>query len=276
MTGITPIKRPRGRPRSLPQDSATTNVQALERGLTLLLSLAKDGDASLNDLALKVGIPPSTAHRLLVTLQNLGFADYNVEVQEWAIGLETFRVGNTYLHRTNLVESSRNILKALMEETGETANLAIADKGDVVFLSQIESHNPIRAYFRLGARGHLHSSGIGKVLLANIDHEEVESILHNKGLPEFTPKTITSPQRLFKALSQIKAQGWSLDDEERYLGMRCIAAPIFNSYSEAIAGISISGPTIRFPDNVVPETGRRIRRAADEVTVAIGGKVPII
>ena len=269
----TTTKRPRGRPRSAPQEASSANtVQALERGLLLLIALAKEGNASLNDLALSVGIPPSTAHRMLATLQSLGFTDYDVQRQQWSIGLETFRVGSKYLERTNLVESSRLILKQLMEESGETANLAIADQGDVVFLSQVETHNPIRAFFRPGARGHMHSSGIGKALLANMPRLDVERILHKKGLPEFTPKTLTSPGDLFNSLDEIKNRGWSLDDEERYLGMRCIAAPIYNFYGETIAGISVSGPTVRFPDIELAEIGALVHRAADEVTALIGGK----
>ena len=95
--------------------------------------------------------------------------------------LRAFRVGNTYLGRTNLVESARTAMRGLTEETGETANLAIADQGDVVFISQIESHNPIRAFFRPGTRGFMHASGIGKALLANLPRIEVEKILQKKG-----------------------------------------------------------------------------------------------
>jgi len=265
------LKRPRGRPRSSSAESPTNTVQALERGLMLLLDLSKVGNATLNELALRVGIPPSTAHRLLVTLQTQGFVDYNVQTQEWAVGLESFRVGSTYLNRTNLVECSRQSLHGLMADSGETANLGIVDQGDVVFLSQVETHNPIRAFFRPGARGHMHASGIGKALLANMPRVEIERILHKKGLPKFTDKTITSPKDLFISLAEIKERGWSLDDEERYLGMRCIAAPIYNSYGETVAGISVSGPTVRFPDRSLAEIGARVKKAAENVTQLIGG-----
>jgi len=271
MNDLTAPKRPRGRPRSSSLETPANMVQALERGLVLLLALAKEGNAPLNELALRVGIPPSTAHRLLMTLQNQGFADYNVQTQEWAIGLEAFRVGSTYLNRTNLVECSRQSLRELMEDSGETANLGIADQGDVVFLSQVESHNPIRAFFHPGARGHMHASGIGKALLANMSRSEIERILHKKGLPEFTTKTITSPKDLFDRLDEIRGRGWSLDDEERYLGMRCIAAPIYNSYGETVAGISVSGPTVRFSDRALAETGARVKKAAENITQLIGG-----
>ncbi len=274
MSEQTPKKKPRGRPKSPPSELPGATIGALDRGINLLITLAKEGQLSLTDLALSVGMPPSTAHRMLGTLEKHGFVELDIETQQWAIGVEVFRVGSAYLSRTNLVESARATMRNLSEETGETANLAIADQGDVVFISQIESHNPIRAFFRPGTRGYMHASGIGKALLAHVSRADVEKILHKKGCPEFTAKTITSPGALFADLDEIKQRGWALDDEERYSGMRCVAAPIYNSFSEAIAGVSVSGPTVRFPDNLIAEIGPRVKRAAQQITVSIGGKAP--
>lgn len=228
----------------------------------------------MSDLALRVGMPPSSAYRLLATMQQHGFVDFDEASQEWMIGIEAYRVGNSFLSRMNLVEAGRDTLRHLMEESGETSNLAIEDDGDVVFLSQVETHNPIRAFFRSATRGPMHCSGIGKALLAERSRQEVEDILQKKGLPEFTPKTITSPDALFHDLEVTRKRGWSLDDEERHEGMRCVAAPIFNAYGEAIAGVSVSGPTVRLPDGAVAELGPRVRRAAAAITEQMGGVAP--
>lgn len=267
-------KRTRGRPRGSSADTQKSTVQALDRGLMLLSALAKESKATLTELALRVGMPPSSAHRLLVTLQKHGFVEFDEATQDWMIGVEAFRIGSSFVHRTTLVEAAREVMRRLMEETGETANLAIADDGDVVFMSQVESHNPIRAFFSPGTRGSMHASGIGKALLADLPQSDVERILQKKGLPEFTPNTLTSPDALFRDLGETSKRGWSIDDEERYSGMRCVAATIHNAFGEAIAGISVSGPTVRLPDQVVSELGPKIRRAADEVTALIGGTVP--
>ena len=265
-------KRSRGRPRSTTPDASKSTVQALDRGLMLLVALAKEDKATLTELALRIGMPASSAHRLLVTLQKHGFVELDEATQEWMVGVEAFRIGSSFSQRTNLVEAGRDIMRRLMEETGETANLAIADDGDVVFMSQVEAHNPIRAFFGPGTRGPMHASGIGKALLADLSRSDVERILQKKGLPEFTPKTLTSSEALFSDLASTSQRGWSLDDEERYSGMRCVAAAVYNAFGEAIAGISVSGPAVRFPDAVVSELGPKVRRAADEVTQAIGGK----
>ncbi|MGI9462415.1 MAG: HTH-type transcriptional regulator BhcR [Aestuariivirgaceae bacterium] len=264
-------KRSRGRPRSVSGDGQGATVLALDRGLMLLSALARNDRNTLTELALQVGMPPSTAHRLLVTLQKHGLVEFDEATQDWMVGVEAFRIGSSFVQRTNLVDAGRKVMRSLMEETGETANLAIADDGDVVFVNQIETHNPIRAFFGPGTRSPMHASGIGKALLAQMPRKDVEAVLQKKGLSGFTANTITSPDALFRDLEKTRERGWSFDDEERQPGMRCIAAPIFNAYGEAIAGISISGPSVRFPDHVIDELGPKVRRAAAEVTQLLGG-----
>lgn len=267
-------KRPRGRPRSATTDTTPGTVQALDRGLTLLRELANAHSITLSDLATRAEMPPSSTHRILSTLQKHGYVEFDEARQEWMIGIEAFRIGNTYLVRTNLVEAARKTLRHLMEETGETANLGIADNGDVVFVDQVETHNPIRAFFRPGTRGHMHASGIGKSLLSNMPRRDVEKIIQLKGQPEFTQKTLTTAEGLFSDLDTTRQRGWSIDDEERYAGMRCVASTIYNTFGEVVAGISVSGPTVRFPNHVISELGPKVKQAAAEVTNAIGGKLP--
>jgi len=101
---------------------------------------------------------------------------------------------------------------------------------------------------------------------------DVEKILHSKGCPEYTANTLTSPAELFLDLEKTRQRGWAFDDEERHIGMRCIAACIYNTFGEAIAGISVSGPAVRFSDNKLQLIGEQVREAAHQVTVLIGGK----
>lgn len=265
-------KKRRGRPRNPMPETGQGTVLALDRGLVMMQALAREGYMSLTDLSLKVGVPTSTAHRILMTLEKRGFAELSEDTNEWSVGIESFRVGNSYLERTNLIENSRKTMRNLMETTGETANLAISDDGAVVFISQVESHNPIRAFFRPGTRGNMHASGIGKALLANMLRRDVEKILHSSGCPEYTEKTLTSPAELFRDLETTRERGWAFDDEERYVGMRCIASCIYNSYGEAVAGISVSGPTVRFSDHMLQVIGAQVKDAAQQVTALIGGK----
>lgn len=266
--------RPRGRPRGGPTNKAVTNVRALERALLLLGIIADADSLSLTELSQRAGMPASTAHRLLVTLQNFGYLEFREDTQQWSVGVEAFRIGGSFARRIKVVDAGRPMLRDLMEQTGETANMAIADDGDVVFVSQVETHEPIRAFHRPGTRAHMHASGIGKALLAHFDPPALDRWMRTKGLVAYTDNTISDPQTLRDEMEATRARGWAIDNEERTLGMRCVAAAVYNSFGEAIAGISVSGPTVRIPDDVLTEYGVLVRRAADRVTDSIGGLYP--
>jgi IclR family acetate operon transcriptional repressor len=249
-------------------------VQALERALALLMALARSDRASLTELSLRSGIPASSAHRLLMTMQADRFVAFDDTTGDWSIGVEAFRTGSSFVRRNQVTEVARDTMRGLVEQTGESANIAMPDRGEVVFVGQVESTQPIRAFFAPGVRTPMHASGIGKALLATMPRAKAERTLLATGLRAFTPRTLASPQALFEDLDRIRDRGWSVDDEERNLGMRCVAAPIFNAYGEAVAGISVSGPSGRIDADRVGEFGPMVRRAAATVTEGIGGIVP--
>jgi len=265
-------KRKRGRPRLHVSEKPNNIVIALDRGLKVLHALSSDGNSILSDIANKAGLPASSAHRILATLEKHGFVELNETTQEWAIGIEAFRVGSSYLDNTNLVKTSYTIMSELMEKTGETANLGIIKDGDVVFISQVESKNPIRAFFGQGTRSPIHASGIGKAILAYANDLEIAKYFQNYSLFKFTPKTIISLEALIEDLEITKTRGWAFDDEERYYGMRCVAAPIFDSNNNVISGISISGPTARFTDSIISELGPQVNEAAYQISHMLGAK----
>jgi IclR family transcriptional regulator, acetate operon repressor len=271
----TTTKRSRGRPKAFNPSPEQTTIQALDRAMAILKVLAgREGGMSLTELAEAAGQAPATVYRVLSTLEGHGIVETQAATQLWFVGQEAFRIGSAFLGRSSLVEQARGVMHALMAETGETANLAIADGGQVIFISQVETHEPIRAFFRPGTRGPIHASGIGKALLAYHPDEAIERIVREQGLAAFTARTITDRARLTEELAAIRAQGWAMDDEERTEGMRCVAAPIFNEFREAVAGVSVSGPTVRMARRSAADLGDRVRAAADRITQAIGGTAP--
>ena len=275
MKATRTIRATRGRPRGSGAGGGggATSVQALDRALGLLEILAGGDGAPLTALARDAGLPASTVHRLLATLAAHGFVAVSEADQTWTIGVEAFRVGQAFVRRFEVAAAARPAMRALMETSGETANIGIFEGGDVVFIGQVEAQEPIRAFFRAGERRHAHASGIGKALLAEMPPARVERHLRDHGLPRFTDATLTDPARLAADLAEIRRRGWSLDDEERSPGMRCIAAPIFDENGEAIAGLSISGPAQRLSRDRVDRLGPLVRAAADDVTRSIGGLV---
>lgn len=249
------------------------SVQALERGLKLLAAIADADGLSLTSLAQRSGIAPSTAHRILATLKASGLV-YCDPQGGYLIGVQAFRIGNAFLRNRKLAEAGRGTMRRLMEESGETVNLGIEDDGYVVFVSQTESHQSVRAFHRPGSRSPLHASSIGKAIMAALTDDEAVERLHRSGMPKFTEHTIIDPQALLAELAQVRKRGWSIDDEERADGLRCVGSAIYNEYGEVVGAISISGPKVRMTEERLGEIGPMVKRAAAAITDRIGGKIP--
>lgn len=266
--------RPRGRPKAFHDTTDQNTVQSLDRAMAMLDVLARSSGLTLSDLAGQTGQAAATVYRALITLQAHGMVEVEEKGQLWYVGGGAFRVGSAFLRRTKVVERARGPMDALMRATGETANLGVESGDEVLFLSQVETAQAIRAFFPPGTKGPMHVSGIGKALLAWYPADRVQGILARQGLPKFTSLSITSESSLLRDLFHTKQRGYSIDDQERAEGMRCIAAPIFNAYGEAIAGLSVSGPAFRINLSDASKIGHAVRQAADNVTMATGGEVP--
>ncbi|MEM9205943.1 MAG: HTH-type transcriptional regulator BhcR [Pseudomonadota bacterium] len=266
--------RSRGRPRGQKKEGQGS-VAALEKAITVLQVLSRAKGLSLTELSQRADLPTATAYRILTTLEAKGVVHFEDAAQLWSIGIEAFRIGSAFLSRTDILEESRPVMQALSAEVNETANLAILDGTEVVFVSQVETDQPIRAFFRPGTRGRVHASGIGKALLAFSEESVRERIVSSAPLDGFTQTTITNREALKLDLSAIRARGFAIDNEERTVGMRCIAAPIFDQTGRPVAGISVSGPSVRMPVESDDNIGAAVKRAASEISQAIGGTPPM-
>lgn len=265
-------RRARGRPRSWGDSSGQNVIKSLDRAVDVLARLSEVGGATLTDLAADLAESPATVYRVLFTFEARGIVDFDAAAQTWHIGAGAFRIGSRFLRRTSLVERARPELRALMRDTGETANLAVAREGRVLFVSQVETHENIRAFFPPGTMSPMHCSGIGKALLAQMSEAEVAEVVAQQGLERFTRYTLVNAATLRAELGIIATRGFAIDNEEKSIGMRCVAAPIFDMNGEAVAGISISGPSSRLPDGDLAGLGARVIAAAEAVTYGIGGR----
>ncbi len=261
--------RHRGRPRAFNEKTAQNTVKSLDRALSVLARLAKIESATLSEMASSMGESPATLYRVLTTFSLHGMVEMDELAQTWHIGPEAYQIGSSFLRRTSLIDVSRPILRRLMEETGETANLGIEKNGAVLFVSQVETNAPIRAFFAPGTLSAMHASGIGKALLAHMDETRLKRFAA-RGLETFTAHTLASPETLAADMIKTRARGYALDDQEKNLGMRCIAAPIHNAHSEVIAGISVSGPTTRVSTDQIEALAVSVMRAAKDVSKALG------
>ena len=265
------VKRGRGRPKSWDDKGAQNTIKSLDRALEVLVQLGEMQGGTLSEIAGALNQSPATIYRVLTTFQGRGFADFDEQSQVWSIGPAAFLTGSQFLRRTSLVERARPIMRDLMEATGETANLGIERDGMVLFLGQVETHATIRALFPPGTASAMHASGIGKALLCRMDDKRQREVLAASQLEQYTPFTLTDPEAMIADLHAAKARGYALDGEERNIGMRCIAAPVFNVFGEVVAGISVSGPTTRITEDRIEALAAHVMDAAAILTRAIGG-----
>ncbi len=267
------IHRRTGRARNAAGERAP--VQSLSRALTLLEALAgNEGGCSLSDLAQQVGLPASTAHRLLRTLEGHRFAHLDPERGLWTIGVQAFTVGSAFLAERDVVAGARPFMHALMERSGESVNLGVLVDDEAVFLAQVLCREMMLMVVRPGKRAPVHASGVGKALLAALPESAVRRILHRRGLARFTANTLTSAARLREDLAAVRERGYAIDNEEHAVGLRCVAATVHDEHGEPLAAISISGPRARIGDERLAELGAQVVASADAICAALGGRPP--
>jgi IclR family transcriptional regulator, acetate operon repressor len=253
-------------------DKGAGHTQALSRGLAVLEALAAtDAGATLTVIAGKLDLPAPTAHRLLATLEAAGFVQQAAN-GEYRIGVRAFRVGSTFLDHRNLVVQAYPFLKDLMDRSGETANLAVIESGQAVFVEQVQCRELMRMSAKLGARAPMHASGVGKAMLAAMDARSADAVLGRAELPRYTEHTIVTPERLAEELAAIRARGYSIDDEEHALGLRCVAAALQDENGAPWAAVSLAGPVTRFTHERIGALGELVRRTARELTGVLGGR----
>jgi IclR family transcriptional regulator, acetate operon repressor len=257
-------------------DTKDGGVQSVDRALLLIETLAEDDDGyRLTDLAIRTGLSPSTIHRLLTTLENRRFVQFDRDQSTWHIGAKSFAVGATFARRRNFVTQAMPFLRRLRDETRETANLAAVDEGAMVILTRVESREIMRSVTKVGGRVPMVASGLGKALLSAYSEEDVFAVIRREGMPKLTSKSIVRAGELCKSLHDIRERGYSVDDEEAQIGLRCVSAVVYDDRSEPLAAISVSGKASRVPDDRLPVLGQFVRQIADELTTALGGVTPV-
>ncbi len=250
-------------------------VQSLVRALRLLGVVAKADDGlTLTESANRAGLPVSSAHRLLSTLQQERFVRFDQERTRWFVGVEAFVAGSGFLRSRDLVAVARPYMRHLMEESGETVSLAVEEGGHAIYLAQIECRQLMRALASPGQRAPLHASAVGKAMLAFATGPRREALTNSIRLERFTDRTIVRDSVFQAEIVEAHARRYAIDDEEYAVGLRCVAAPVFNEAHEPIAAISLSGPKARITDSRLRSLAALAQTAAARITRDFGGASP--
>ena len=260
------------------KDKASTRtgqVQSLTRALSILNVIASSPSGlKLTEISKALKLAPSTTHRMLTTLQEERYVQYDRDSTRWQIGIQAFVTGNCFLSSRDLTSVARPYMRRLMEENGETVNLAISEGDEVIYMAQVESREMMRVYSKPGNRVPLHCSGVGKAILMLMEDSEIERLSVQNGLTRLTEKTIQTIPELIKELHTSRKLGFATDDEEHAVGLRCVASVVFDEYAEPFAALSISGPTARISSERLSELGEKVKSISAEITAALGGRRP--
>lgn len=229
------------------EKSGHGGVQSLQRAFELLERLADTGgQASLSELATESGLPMPTIHRLIRTLVSLGYVRQNSD-RRYALGARLIRLGENA--SLQFGTWARPALAELVEEVGETANLAVLERDEVVYVAQVPSQHSMRMFTEVGRRLLPHGTGVGKAMLAHLPANDVRSLLERTGMPAYTEHTHVEIDTFLEHLAEIADRGYALDESEQELGVRCLAVPVVGAPTPT--AISVSGPEGRFTSNAV-------------------------
>lgn len=231
----------------------SVRVRSLGKALEIIEFLARaKKEMGLSEITNALDLPKSTAHDLLSTLKEYGYIEQSLFTGKYKLGLRLFEIGNIVANGWDVRMVAAPYIQRLVDEIKATVHLVILDKGEVLYIDKRESQNSLEIVSRIGMRLPAHCTGVGKVLLAYLPSWELEQIIMTKGLPRYTPQTITDAQNLRKELESIKACSYAIDRGEFMENLYCIAAPIRDNSNEVIAAISVSGPSRRINTKEYP------------------------
>jgi DNA-binding IclR family transcriptional regulator len=247
-------------------------IAVVLRALDVLELLAQSGQPmGASEVASALKISRNAAFRLLATLGLRGYVEQDRDSRKYRLGLKLFQVGNAVFAVRDIRRLAIPILEELRNRFQETVNLALLDGGQILYVERIESQRSLRTATAIGFRAPLHCTALGKSILAHSPSLQA-GIQENPGsLEKLTENTITDPETLLAELEGVEERGFALDREEQMIGVRCVAAPVFDSQGRPCAAISLSGPAQRISEQIAQgEIIRGVVWAARQLSERLG------
>jgi DNA-binding IclR family transcriptional regulator len=241
---------------------------AVDRALNIFEAIAERREGLTNsELSCRLDIPKSSASYILRTLEKRGYLRRDAGTGRYRLGLKLLSLGRDAQANLDIAELAQPFMRALVERVHLTCHLAVLDHGEAVYIEKVDAPGFFKVNTWVGRRMFVHSTSVGKSLLAWMPRADAEAILRERGLKKRTPKTIATLSRFLTELEAVRMQGYAVDDEENSLGARCLAAPIFDALGGVPAALGVSGTLTQVGEAEMPriaealkETTRRISR----------------
>lgn len=246
-------------------------IKSLQRAINILdLFDEQTAELGVTEIAEKLGMHKSTAAGLIYTLEHNGYLDQESETRKYRLGFKLVERAFTLLEQIDIREMALPYLQELRDWCNESVNLALRDGGEIVYVARLTTTQSLGMRAKVGYRASMHCTALGKAILSSMPSAEVEQLIAKHGLPALTPNTITDRDELLQELVRIREQGFALDNEENEIGVRCVAAPVFDHMDQAVAAISVSAPIHRVPIADVARYGERTRDTARAISCRLG------
>ncbi|WP_369045354.1 IclR family transcriptional regulator [Sinomonas sp. P10A9] len=246
-------------------EKSSGGVQSVERVFELLeLITDAGGDVTLSELSSSTELPLPTIHRLLRTLVTLGYVR-QLPNRRYALGPRLIRLGEGANKQLGAV--ARPQLTMLVDRLGETSNMAVLDSDMVIYVAQVPSPHAMRMFTEVGRRAHTHDTGVGKAILAQLEDEQVRSIVARQGMPTPTPYSIGDIDSLLSDLDKIRARGYAIDEQEQEIGVRCFSMAVPGAPTPT--AISVSGPVSRVDEAFGERAVPLLREAAANISAEL-------
>lgn len=247
------------------------SVPSVSRAMKILELLAQSQRGlALSDISRRLGIPKSSAHVLIKTLEVMGYLKSSKNNGRYCFGLKLVSLSNTALENLDLREQARPFLQHLMLRTGLTVHLAILEGAEAVIIEKIEAPGMLRLATWVGRRLDANSSGVGKALLAFAAEGNCDQRFTGRPLARHNKNTISSLERLARELRKVRELGYAFEDEEGEIGFRCIGVPLYDSANQAIAAISVAGTTSQISIDRVTKLASILKEAARQISSQLG------
>jgi DNA-binding IclR family transcriptional regulator len=235
-----------------------------------LIATSRNGMA-LPDVARKLNIPKSSTHCILLTLLRQGYVTRSARTRRYVFSSKLLRLANLATQGLRLQEVAAPILRQLSLQTGLSVHMAILEWNEAVLIAKVAPPGAPPLSTWMGRRMELHCTGVGKVLLASLPHDQLGKLLAGRVFSRHNDNTITSMKRLLKETEAIRANGYAVDDEEDEVGYRCVGVPVLDTHGATVAAISVAGSVSHVSNNNIKQLISVLKRASDAITLALGG-----
>lgn len=255
--------------KAIKSDGKAYSVPAIHRTLDIVETLVEQRALTVSDISRRFDIPKSSVYAILQTLKSRGYVEKDLE-DRYSLSFRLFSLGATLVDNLDVRTEVHSLLEELTRKAGITGHIAIRDGGHAVYIDKVEVMDAVRLTTWVGKRMPLHSTSIGKALLAFLPEKDLDRIITEHPLKRFTPKTLASPAALKEQLAKVRAQGFASCSEENEVDVRSVAAPIFNGSQSVVAAVNLGASSLQMRAKDIPRLGAMVSAYAMKMSAQMG------